>query len=714
MPDLVLAGCRPVPLASYLKALAVLRLVGEQADSTVRGWWRDDTFVLRTVLDRDALLRFFLYDYRPTPIVAPWNGDSAFYPKNNREAIERIAGSTAARLKAYRAVIAAVTEVLAGLGIGEEGPSDKKAKAVLLETCRGRLPEPVLPWFDAAYLVTAEEPKYPPLLGTGGNDGRLDFTNNFMQRLLDVLDPATGTPSASSGALLAGALFAETTDGLTAGAVGQFLPSGAGGANAGAGFEGDSRVNPWDFVLMLEGAVMFAVAAVRRMERETGGALSYPFTVRAAGVGYPSASATDEGASRGEIWLPIWERPARAAEIKALLAEGRARVSGRTARHGVDFARAIATLGVDRGVQAFERYGLQVRNGLAYLATPLERFAVREQPGVRLLDEVDEWLDDFRRRATSDRAPASMRRALGRLEDAILDMCRRSGPDRVQAVLVALGGCERAMARSLRWTTDPKVRLDPVPPLSPAWVEQADDGSTEFRLAAALGSVEAAYKDDRLPLRCHLEAVEARLRRGRLAVRWKTAQDGDVVFGRRDLTAGLNAIAARRMMHWQRWGSEGYGDRAAQPARLADVAAFIEGRTDDGRLLALLWGAILVDWPRVVRPVFDASPGDLAPPAIYGLLKLCFPGAAAVGEPLPIVPRIHRLAASGAGADASRAAARRLRASGLSPAVEIAHQTGESVRRAAGAILFPIDVHGLATVRRTVLRPSTQPGETRS
>jgi CRISPR-associated protein Csx17 len=33
----VLGGCRPVPLASYLKALGVLRLVSEQADPNAGG-----------------------------------------------------------------------------------------------------------------------------------------------------------------------------------------------------------------------------------------------------------------------------------------------------------------------------------------------------------------------------------------------------------------------------------------------------------------------------------------------------------------------------------------------------------------------------------------------------------------------------------------------------------------------------------------------------
>ena len=55
----VLDGCSPVPLASYLKALGVFRLVAEQADPQARGFWRDERFVLRTFLAQDELVRFF-------------------------------------------------------------------------------------------------------------------------------------------------------------------------------------------------------------------------------------------------------------------------------------------------------------------------------------------------------------------------------------------------------------------------------------------------------------------------------------------------------------------------------------------------------------------------------------------------------------------------------------------------------------------------------
>ena len=55
-----LTGCSPTPLAHYLKALGILRLVSEQADPSARGAWRDEAFILATKLSADELTDFFL------------------------------------------------------------------------------------------------------------------------------------------------------------------------------------------------------------------------------------------------------------------------------------------------------------------------------------------------------------------------------------------------------------------------------------------------------------------------------------------------------------------------------------------------------------------------------------------------------------------------------------------------------------------------------
>ena len=55
----------------------------------------------------------------------------------------------------------------------------EREKERLLGHMRAEAPEELLPWFDAAVLLGSDKLHYPPLLGTGGNDGRPDFTNNF-------------------------------------------------------------------------------------------------------------------------------------------------------------------------------------------------------------------------------------------------------------------------------------------------------------------------------------------------------------------------------------------------------------------------------------------------------------------------------------------------------------------------------------------------------
>ena len=76
--EIVLSGCTPTPLANYLKALGVLRLLSTRHPET-RARWRGDKLVLHTSLSRDGLERFFLDEYEPTPVMAPWNGGSGFY-----------------------------------------------------------------------------------------------------------------------------------------------------------------------------------------------------------------------------------------------------------------------------------------------------------------------------------------------------------------------------------------------------------------------------------------------------------------------------------------------------------------------------------------------------------------------------------------------------------------------------------------------------------
>ena len=174
---------------------------------------------------------------------------------------------------------------------------EKEAKSDLIRALRGRLTDSALHWLDASVALSGGRLSFPQLLGTGGNDGRLDFTNNFMQRLIapggGLFDAATGAPAPASERLLRAALQAEVAQGLRAYPPGQFAPGMAGGANASSGYYGNAHANPWDFVLALEGAVLFAGAATRRHQGAPETGASFPFTVRPTAAGWGGVAEGD-------------------------------------------------------------------------------------------------------------------------------------------------------------------------------------------------------------------------------------------------------------------------------------------------------------------------------------------------------------------------------------------------------------------------------------
>jgi CRISPR-associated protein Csx17 len=150
-------------------------------------------------------------------------------------------------------------------------------------------------------------------------------------------------------------------------------------------------------------------------------------------------------------------------------------------------------------------------------------------------------------------------------------------------------------------------------------------------------------------------------------------------------------------------------DTGRRFANLSDIAAFIEGRVNLSRFADLLWGLALLEWPQIPHARWPRTEADdeCFPGAAYALLKLCFAGVPVRDMEVPLVPGIHQRASNGQGALATELAARRLRASGLAPAVEQVHQQGQSTACAAGALLFPLARGDLNTLADAVLRPKT-------
>jgi len=707
-----LPGCRPQPVASYLKALAILRIVSAYAPGT-RGAWRDgEGFVLFGSLTPGDLLDYFVADYSPTPVVSPWNGGSGFYPKDRHDALEEIAASTGGRLAPYRETIASARRALTDLHLDSK-PDPKEGKPALLARCRATFPDAALPWLDACAVLAGDGPTFMPLLGTGGNDGRLDFSNNHMQQLVRCLRPGPATR-----ANLEQALFGGTTGALqyTDATLGQFSPGAVGGPGASAGvWEGAPSVNPWDYVLTMEGAVAFAGSVARRLSATAGrGKAAFPFTVRTSAVG-PTAIAEADGAderTRAEIWLPLWSRPATWAEVAFLLAEGRADLNTRQARTGVEFAVAAVSLGVDRGIDAFERTALLRRNGLSFIATSLGRVRVGPFEGSDLLRDppLVEWTQRFQAAAGSKGAPASWAAAWRRLESALLACALGYGaPQGFQDVLIALAAAEHVVAQSKNHRDVPPCRS-----LNARWSGACAGGGTgtEWVVAEAVAGIGPARGAPHI--REYLEPVVA-LGNGRW--HWSPASKRSVWNSDRPTPRNLQAVLARIRLDAGTGGSASLPLAAGHPADISDVHEFLCGRLDEPRLGALVLGAAMTERPSAARSPRSYLPRPPDLPRAYAILKQVFsPGELAPGVRVLPNPAILKRLESAEIDEATGLALQQLRGSRL-PVRMAAGQggwvcSGTTAERMAGALLIPLADE--RTLRALVFRDRTDSGSSGS
>jgi CRISPR-associated protein Csx17 len=734
-----LTGCAPTPLAHYLKAIGILRLVAQQKDSDVRGFWRDQHFCLLTTLDEAALDAFFLDDYAPTPFVSPWNKGSGFYATNDK-GLAPVEGSKAPRFEAFRRGISEARTQLDGItrvdaevrqlkdqSKGKKGAKparskddpDYKRELAAAEREFKRLKADLYgpfalawrgahrDWMDAAMVLSPEgEPSWPALLGTGGNDGRLDFTNTAMQRLGDLFDleSVNGAPVPAAKALLKTALFETPSAALLDAAVGQFLPGSAGGANGTTGPDAGSRINPWDFVLMLEGAIAFRGQATRKLAARDDMRAAIPFAVAAQAVGY--ATRGKEKDARGEQWMPLWGRPASWQDVSALFGEGRAQLGRSSARRPLDFVRAIARLGVARGLTGFVRYGYLERNGQSNLAVPLGRIEVAAHPRARLIDEIGGWLDRLQREA--DDAPARFSASVGVLSDAVFDvLTREAEPTRWQSVLAAIDEVERVQASGTAF------KVGPCPTLSPGWLDTAADDSPEWRLALSLGSAARGYKSGRPfdPVRAHALPMDPKKSWSyAIGADKRLINDPRVVMTGRDPLSDLVALVERRLVEASQTGIRTLPlvARNGADARLDDLARFLAGEVDVERIVALGRALMALDWEHVRLPrVRVDSRGD-RPDEAWEALRLCALPFAVRERNIATEPAMFRRLASGDAAGAVELALRRLRAAGLRPPLAAAIADPTTARRWAAAFAFPIAPAGAAAMADRFENPTVR------
>lgn len=603
-------------LIGYLKGLGLLRVVARQADSAARACWREGTLELHSALDSAGLVEFLLERWVPAPVVSPWNGGSGFFPKDNVAAFTAVEQNDSPRLAPFRAAIAASRAALARAGLTEK-PEPRVAKPALLRELRATLADDGVEWLDAAIIMVGAGIGFPPLLGSGGNDGRYDVANNYAQAVAFALSlggDERGRQNAAS-ALQVGLWQAPGS--LRKMSLGH-LWRDASPVNSPAG-EADSLGNPWDLALAVEGTLLFSAGAGRRLAAGAVPGLAAPFTLRATGAGYGSAVAGETG--KAELWLPLWTAPAALGEVETLFREARAQVGRRVARTGLDAARAAGELGVARGIDSFARFSILERAGLSNLAVPAGRIQVRARPAAQALRTLDPWLGRLVGYAAGD-IPQSQRETIRWLEHTAFAAAEQGSADDVRDLLGALGRVEASLA-----SADERHRpagLGPISPRARPWLEALDWSSLEVRLAVVLASVSepgsrALTSPGRLPaLRDYLHGTGSN-ERGRRSY-------GEQTVGRVPALAPvverLAGAHERRHQDAERAELDTLGYPSGIGAALGDLSRLVSHEVDELALGRLIDGLVLLDYREAVVPRDEPIPASVDP--VLGLLALAF------------------------------------------------------------------------------------------
>lgn len=695
MTDLALKGCTYEPMSAYLSALAILRLVSEQKDSDAKGWWdKLGVFHLDSCLDEEGLVNFFLEEYRPTPIVSPWNKGSGFYDtgKGKCKCIDVILNDRSERLDSYREILKITYEIINHYKINKSNLESLKND--LIKICRDNFSDNAIEWIDASTIITPSgKSVYPPILGTGGNDGNLEFSNNFMSSIQEMFI----TKFEISKKLLKNAIFDEKTDCLQNISIGQYDPSRTGGFNQGNGIENkdDFKANPWAFIFTFEGAISWAGSVVKskNLKARENTLLRSPFTVRSVQVGYNSSAENEK--SRAEIWAPLWKNPASYKELKSFLSEGRANVGRNIAANSIEFAEAVCSLGVDRGISDFVRYNLLERRGKSYLALPAGVFNVHYKEESSLIRELNPLLSSVDFALRGDNIPASLKSARRKIDEKIYDSLLYGGKTNVKSLISAIGQFEMLVSRSGN-TSEPIIRK-PITGLSPRWIEFADDGSLEIRIAAAIASIRSTGGVG--PIRANLSPVDPKK-----PYQWSTGR-GQYTWDGNSIYARLSFVLARRMMDAEKLGVNQNPLWGEIRLLAEDVNAFIEGRFDESLVENLIFGFSWIDWNKkndvaeLNRSLFEKDKGWNIPVKTsvvsrpYALLKLLFmpDGIKKDDVRVSIKPEssIIPLLRAGRIKDACSIADRRLRTKDFIPVTSSFPDGGNGLQISA-ALLIPV------------------------
>jgi CRISPR-associated protein Csx17 len=352
-----------------------------------------------------------------------------------------------------------------------------------------------------AHIIGTSRNHFNPLLGKGGIIGR----RNLAKMLFDANNLIKGKKAAEATYWLDTTLIGDIdTDLPDLSGAGTWFVFANKSYNNGQDWYREGRISPWSVLLAAEGALLLVGGVNRRL-----GAHSLPYAVFPfiSEPGQPSVDG-EIGATKGEFWAPLWERPATVAEIHTLFQRGLARLGNRTAKAPHEFAIAARTAGVDAGVAEFVRYELrQTTSSQVYEAVPRQTIQVgRDHAETKsrshapsdadlIMHLVESgWLDRLPYEPRDSKQKGKFVGLRGPVEAAIIDIAEE--PDdahRWQNLLQLLATTQFRIDRNRKW----RERCAALPVLHPswflcAWPEQVPE---EVRVAQSIASIGAGTDD---------------------------------------------------------------------------------------------------------------------------------------------------------------------------------------------------------------------------
>lgn len=722
LPAVALHGLRPTSLGSYLASLGVLRVAARKWPSVRLAWPGEAPSLVAGPADVEELTNYLCEVAQESS----WTE--------------------------YR---------LSWADVQKRGT---KAKSVeLLAVWRAEAEEREVERLDA-HVVAAARQFFNPLLGSGGNAGKRKFADGWAKAVTALrADSAKARPETRmSNKATTTSANALSTDwrkrDLRAWLLGQpvtFLLEKLQAAswfsdanklfNSGQRVAREGQLSPWAMVLACEGLNFFAGSPSRRLGARTRSQGAFPFVTVAAAPETEGAAGRD----RGEVWAPLWSRPATVPEVVALFARGRAEIGGRGAVTPAAFAAAILRRGVDAGIVRFHRFGLGATTSAnTFEPRLLGRLAVPDpappvagasgttgQRAAARRERRTTWSSSYESSAIVlerllgllDRLPRDKKvgkrwryRGLrGPLEVAMVRLAEEpSNHERACAVLdaatVALDRVDRNRAfrkAGVRWMPLPLEWL---------WVQLRDTApSVEARLA---GAIVSSFPVER-PFVLYRFGVEG-------TYGWYRVPEtppSSWVWGGGTLVSSLVRVIQRRTLDLSDAELDRCsGLREGWCATWADVAAWLSGGVDDALLDRWLARLALFDWRwsaslPSVKATHSTQPGVTAAVALHALFVSLLDRRPVIG------PDGRDLLSEQTGARTAAAAGRLvalLRTGNLNTTFEVArsryaigaaplanmnsfHWIGSDTSRLLAALLIPVSDRARARlIVQRWLRPS--------